>query len=121
MLEDLSRVSSLPTNACLAENINVHFCCLANHDLYLPILTLTAEGDNIWQYKPPTIPTGCCGTCNVEGPIPSRGRDRDSKIGPRFGIEIMHGYETPKITIGITGWRQNLSRDVGIEEPYNLK
>ena len=88
MLEDLS---SLPTNACLAENINVHFCCLANHDLYLPILTLTVEGDNIWQYKPPTIPTGCCGTCNVEGPIPSRGRDRDSKIGPRFGIEIMHG------------------------------
>ena len=29
MLEDLS---SLRTNACLAENINVHFCCLANHD-----------------------------------------------------------------------------------------
>ena len=56
MLEDLS---SLPTNACLAENINVHFCCLANHDCiyqFLGRLTLTAEGDNIWQYKPPTNP-----------------------------------------------------------------
>ena len=41
-----------------------------------------------------------------------------SKIGTRFGIEIMFGRGMPKITLGITGLHKILGRDYGIEEPY---
>ena len=30
----------------------------------------------------------------------------------------MHGIRDAEYNIGITGWRQNLGRDGGIEEPY---
>ena len=41
-----------------------------------------------------------------------------SKIGTRFGIEIMFGRGMPKITLGITGLHKILGRNYGIEEPY---
>ena len=54
------RGSFLPTHKCLLSwEHQCSFLLLGQSWLYLPILgrlTLTAEGDNIWQYKPPTNP-----------------------------------------------------------------
>ena len=47
-------LSTLPTNACLDENINVHFCCLANHDCIYqfledwPLLQKETKVNNLW-------------------------------------------------------------------------
>ena len=47
-------LSALPTNACLDENINVHFCCLANHDCIYqfledwPLLQKETKVNNLW-------------------------------------------------------------------------
>ena len=47
-------LSTLPTNACLHENINVHFYCLANHDCIYqfledwPLLQKETKVNNLW-------------------------------------------------------------------------
>ena len=48
---------------------------------------------------------------------PDSGFQSNMRAG--FGIERQcKKYGMPKITIGITGWKENLGHDDGIKEPY---
>ena len=45
-------------------------------------------------------------------------RDCEGKSGRDSGLKVCAGGGMPKITLGITGLHEILSRDYGIEEPY---
>ena len=45
-------------------------------------------------------------------------RDLKAKSRRDSGLKVCAGGGTPKLTLGITGLHEILSRDYGIEEPY---